>query len=53
VDKHSKTLVCEGMKVKSRGELAPEQWKKLNDQKWFDALCGNIKKQLEGEKDGK
>lgn len=51
VDKHSKTLVCEGMKVKSRGDLTPEQWKKLNDPKWFDALCGNIKKQLEGEKE--
>lgn len=51
VDKHSRALICEGMKVRSRSELTPEQWEKLNDSTWFEALCGNIKKELGGKKD--
>lgn len=52
VEKVSKKLICEAMKVDSRSKLTPAQWKKLNDPKWFEALCANIKKQLEEKRNG-
>ena len=52
VEEVSKKLICEAMKVDSRSKLTPAQWKKLNNPKWFEALCSNIKKQLE-EKNNK
>jgi pyruvate/2-oxoglutarate dehydrogenase complex dihydrolipoamide acyltransferase (E2) component len=49
VEEISKGLICKAMDVNSRSELTPEQWGKLNNEKWFEALCENIKKQLDGE----
>jgi len=52
VEEVSKKLICEAMKVDSRSKLTPAQWKKLNDPKWFEALCNNIKKKLEEKRNG-